>query len=256
MLSSVVAKRNRLLAALPEEVQARLLPHLECVQLSAGQLLYEAAQPRRHVYFPTDAIVSLLNVSESGSSSEVAMIGNEGVIGTAAYMGGICSPWRATVQRAGGACRILGAHMKDEFDRHGAALQLLLRYSQARSAQMAQTAACNRYHSIEQQLCRWMLLSLDRQSDAELSLTHESIANRLGVRREGITDSAGKLQRLGAISCHRGRIAVLDRSQLEHLSCECYVAVRRETERLLPRHPYREPAIRPRWNVLAELATA
>ncbi len=256
MLSSTIAKRNRLLAALPEEVQARLLPHLECVQLRAGQLLYEAAQPRHHVYFPTDAIVSLLNVSASGASSEVAMIGNEGLVGVAAYMGGVCSPWRASVQRAGGACRMLGVHIKDEFDRHGAALQLLLRYSQARTAQMAQAAACNRYHSIEQQLCRWMLLSLDRQSDGDLCLTHESIANRLGVRREGITDCAGKLQRMGAISCHRGRIAVIDRSQLEQLSCECYAAVRCETDRLLPHQPYREPAARPRWNVLAELATA
>ncbi len=256
MLSSIVAKQNRLLAALPQEAQTRLLPHMECVRLRAGQLLYEAAQPRRHVYFPTDAIVSLLNVSANGASSEVAMIGNEGVVGTAAFMGGICSPWRASVQRAGGACRILGTHVKDEFDRHGAALQLLLRYSQARSAQMAQTAACNRYHSIEQQLCRWMLLSLDRQSDTDLSLTHESIANRLGVRREGVTDSAGKLQKLGAISCHRGRIAVLDRRRLEHLSCECYAAVHRETERLLPRQPHYEPAPRARWNVLAELATA
>lgn len=246
------ARQNRLLAALPDDVQRRLFPHMEPVALSAGQVVFEADQVRRHVYFPIDAIVSLMNVCESGSSAEISMIGNEGLVGLASFMGGDRSPWRAVVQSGGTAYRLIGQRMREEFERHGPTLQLMLRYSQVRSTQMAQTAACNRHHSIDQQLCRWLLLSLDRSEGNQLSITQELIANRLGVRREGVTDAAGKLQKLGVISYHRGSISILDRHQLEHMSCECYAAVRKETERLLPRTPMRDTT-RVRWPAMAEL---
>jgi CRP-like cAMP-binding protein len=227
-------KQNHLLAAMTRDVQDRLFPHLELVTLRPGQVLFEAGQTRRHVYFPTDAIVSLLNVIESGSSAEISMVGNEGVVGMSSFMGSGCSPWRVVVQSAGSAYRLLGQRMKDEFDRHGETLGLMLRYAQARTTQMAQTAACNRHHSIDQQLCRWLLLSLDRLPGNHLATTQEFISNMLGVRREGVTDAAGKLQKLGVIEYHRGNISVLDRSRLEKLSCECYAVVKKETDRLLP----------------------
>ncbi len=234
MSIATAPKQNQLLATLPRDVQDRLFPHLELVNLRAGQVLYEAGQQRRHVFFPTDSIVSLLNVIESGSSAEISMVGNEGIVGIASFMGGGCSPWRVVVQSGGQAYRLLGQRMKEEFDRHGETLLLMLRYTQARSAQMAQTAACNRHHSIDQQLCRWLLLTLDRLPGNRLTTTQEFISNMLGVRREGVTDAAGKLQRLGVIEYHRGQISVLDRPRLEKLSCECYAAVKKETDRLLP----------------------
>jgi len=257
MLIMHTAKQNRLLAALPEEVQDRLSPYLERVPLTAGQVVYDAGQPRRYVYFPIDSIVSLINVTQSGSSAGISMVGNEGMVGIASFMGGERSPWRVIVQNGGSAYRLLGQRMRDEFERHGATLQLMLRYAQARSAQMAQTAACNRHHSIDQQLCRWLLLSLDRLTSNQLSMTQESIANTLGVRREGVTDAAGKLQKLGVISYHRGSISVLDRPRLEKMSCECYAAVKSETDRLLPpRIPMRDIAPRPRWAPMGDMLPA
>lgn len=225
---------NHLLAALPEEVQQRLFAHLEPVSLTLGEVVYESGGALRHVYFPTDSIVSLLYVMESGASAEIAVVGNEGLIGVAVFMGGESTPSRAVVQSAGQAFRLPGQRLKDEFNRHGELLQLMLRYTQALITQMSQTAVCNRHHSIDQQLCRWLLLSLDRLPGNELVMTQELIANMLGVRREGVTDAAGKLQRLGVIEYSRGHITVLDRAKLERLSCECYGVVRRETDRLLP----------------------
>jgi CRP-like cAMP-binding protein len=188
----------------------------------------------RHVYFPTDSIVALLYVMESGASAEIAVVGNEGLIGVAVFMGGESTPSRAVVQSAGHAFRLPGQRLVDEFERHGEMLLLMLRYTQALITQMAQTAVCNRHHSVDQQLCRWLLLSLDRLSGNQLNMTQELIANMLGVRREGITEAAGKLQRLGLIEYSRGRITVLDRRGLEKLSCECYAVVKRESDRLLP----------------------
>ncbi|WP_134597143.1 Crp/Fnr family transcriptional regulator, partial [Pseudomonas aeruginosa] len=193
----------------------------------------------RHVYFPTDAIVSLLYVMEDGASAEISVVGNEGLIGVAVFMGGESTPSRAIVQSAGHAYRLPGQKLKDEFNRHGEMLQLMLRYTQALITQMAQTAVCNRHHSIDQQLCRWLLLSLDRLPSNQLSMTQELIANMLGVRREGVTEAAGKLQKLGVIKYSRGHITVLDRPQLEALCCECYAVVKRETDRLLPYLPAR-----------------
>lgn len=225
--------QNQLLAALPRDVQARLLPFLELTTLQAGQVIYEAGEARRHVYFPTDSILSLLNVVEDGSSAEISMVGNEGAAGISSFMGGESSPWRVVVQSSGHAYRLIGRRMKEEFDRHGEALILMLRYTQARIAQMAQSAACYRHHSIDQQLCRWLLLSLDRLPSNRMNTTQEFISNMLGVRREGVTDAAGKLQKLGVIEYRRGNISVLDRPRLEKLSCECYAVVKKETDRLL-----------------------
>jgi CRP-like cAMP-binding protein len=225
---------NRLLAALSAEVQRRLLPHLELVPMPLGMVLYESGDTMRHVYFPTDSIVSLLYVMEDGASAEISVVGNEGLIGVALFMGGLSTPSRALVQSAGHAYRMLGQRLKDEFNRHAELMTLLLRYTQALITQMAQTAVCNRHHSIDQQLCRWLLLSLDRLSDNKLSMTQELIANMLGVRREGVTEAAGKLQKLGVIEYSRGHITVLDRPKLEKLCCECYAVVKRETDRLLP----------------------
>ena len=226
--------QNQLLAVLPAEVQDRLFPHLELVDLPLGKVLYESGDTMRYVYFPTDSIVSLLYVMESGASAEISVVGNEGVVGISLLMGGGSTPSRALVQSAGSAYRLAGQRIKDEFNRHGALLVLMLRYTQALITQMAQTAVCNRHHSIDQQLCRWLLLSLDRLPSNKLTMTQELIANMLGVRREGVTDAASKLQKKGVISYHRGAITVLDRPKLETLSCECYAVVKKETDRLLP----------------------
>jgi CRP-like cAMP-binding protein len=226
-------QRNRLLTALPPAEHARIEPHLQLVPMPLGTVLYESGDRLRHVYFPTDSIVSLLYVMEDGASAEIAVVGNEGVIGVALFMGGETTPSRAIVQSGGYAFRMLGPQFKDEFHRNGALQILLLRYTQALITQMAQTAVCNRHHTVDQQLCRWLLLSLDRLASNQLTMTQELIANMLGVRREGVTESAGKLQRLGVIRYNRGQITVLDRAKLEQLSCECYGVVRRETDRLL-----------------------
>ena len=225
--------QNHLLAALPAEVQTRLFPHLELVELPLGKVLYESGDALRHVYFPTDSIVSLLYVMENGASAEISVVGNEGLIGVALFMGGESTPSRAIVQSAGFAYRLLGQRLKDEFNRHGEMLLLMLRYTQSLITQMAQTAVCNRHHSIDQQLCRWLLLSLDRLPSNKLTMTQELIANMLGVRREGVTDAASKLQKHGVIEYSRGQITVLDRPNLEKLSCECYAVVKKETDRLL-----------------------
>lgn len=234
MSAAPLPQQNRLLAALPGAALDRLLPHLELVAMPLGMVLYESGDTLRHVYFPTDSIVSLLYVMESGASAEISVVGNDGVIGVALFMGGESTTSRAIVQSAGSAYRVLGKRFKEEFNRHSDMLQLMLRYSQALITQMAQTAVCNRHHSIDQQLCRWMLLSLDRLTSSKLVMTQELIANMLGVRREGVTEAAGKLHRQGVIDYSRGQITVLDREKLESLSCECYAVVKRETDRILP----------------------
>jgi CRP-like cAMP-binding protein len=226
--------QNHLLANLPPDAQERLFPHMELTELPLGKVLYESGDTLRYVYFPTNSIVSLLYVMESGASAEISVVGKEGLIGVALFMGGDSTTSRAIVQSAGQAYRLLSQRLKDEFNRHGAFLNILLRYTQALITQMAQTAVCNRHHSIDQQLCRWLLLSLDRLNGNELVMTQELIANMLGVRREGVTDAAGRLQRLGVIEYHRGHIQVLNRPKLETLSCECYAVVRKESDRLLP----------------------
>ncbi len=226
-------RQNRLLAMLPEAEFARLQPQLEPAPLPLGMAVYESGDQQGFVYFPTTAIVSLLYVMEDGSSAEIAIVGNEGVVGVALFMGGESTPSRAVVQSAGHAYRMRARVVKLEFDRGGELQHLLLRYTQALITQMAQTAVCNRHHAIEQQLCRWLLLSLDRLSTNELSMTQELIANMLGVRREGVTEAAGMLQAAGLIHYSRGRITVLDRPGLEALACECYAVVKRETDRLL-----------------------
>jgi CRP-like cAMP-binding protein len=225
---------NHLLAALPAVVQDHFFGHLELIALPLGKVLYESGDTMRHAYFPADCIISLLYVMESGASAEISVVGNEGVVGVSLFMGGESTPSRAVVQSAGCAYRLSDQRLKDEFNRHGELMMLLLRYTQSLITQMAQTAVCNRHHSIDQQLCRWLLLSLDRLPDNRLTMTQELIANMLGVRREGVTEAAGKLQRLGVIEYCRGHITVLDRAKLEALSCECYAVVKRETDRLLP----------------------
>ena len=230
-------QHNHLLACLPATVTERLLPYLELVYLPFGKVLYQSGEHMTHVYFPTDAIVSLMHVMENGASAEIAVVGHEGVIGVALFMGGGSTPSRALVQSAGHAFRLPGPRLKQEFGRHGDCLRLLLRYTQSLLTQMAQNAVCNRYHSVDQQLCRWLLLSLDRLPGNRVTMTQELIASMLGVRREGVTEAAGKLQRLGAIQYARGQIEVLDRPLLEHLSCECYGVVKKETDRLLGSEP-------------------
>ena len=225
---------NRLLAALAAPEWKRWQPQLEAVDLPLGQVLYEPGGTLTHVYFPTTAIVSLLYVMENGASAEIAVVGNEGIVGISLFMGGESTPSRAVVQSAGQGFRMTSAAMKDEFNRAGPVLHLLLRYTQALITQMAQTAVCNRHHSLDQQLCRWLLLSLDRLSGNELVMTQELIANMLGVRREGVTEAAIKLQSTGLISYSRGRISVLDRPGLEKRTCECYAVVKNEYDRLLP----------------------
>lgn len=226
--------QNHLLAAMPVEVQERLTPQLELEFLPLGKVVYESGDTLQHVYFPTDSIVSLLYVMEDGASAEISVVGNEGLIGLAVFMGGESTPSRAIVQSAGHAYRLKGQQLKSEFSRHGELMLLLLRYTQALITQMAQTAVCNRHHSVDQQLCRWLLLSLDRLPGNQLKMTQELIANMLGVRREGVTDAAGKLQKLGVIEYSRGHITVLDRPKLEELCCECYAVVKKESDRLLP----------------------
>jgi CRP-like cAMP-binding protein len=226
--------QNHLLDALPAVDYERIAARLELVSLKLADVLYEPGVPLRYVYFPTTAIVSLLYVMEDGASAEIAIVGNEGILGIALFMGGETTPSRAVVQSAGHAYRLKAQFLKDEFGRFGPFLRLLLRYTQALITQMAQTAVCNRHHSVDQQLCRWLLLSLDRLASSELSMTQELIANMLGVRREGVTEAAGKLQLAGLIHYRRGKITVLDRPRLETRSCECYQVVKTEFDRLLP----------------------
>jgi CRP-like cAMP-binding protein len=226
-------KENELLAALPDAEFQRWLPQLESIELLLGQVLYESGSTMTHVYFPTTAIVSLLSVMENGSSAEIAVVGYEGIVGVSLFMGGDSTPSRAVVQSAGQGFRLRSHMLKEEFKR-APVMHLLLRYTQALITQMAQTAVCNRHHSLDQQLCRWLLLSLDRLPGNELVMTQELIANMLGVRREGVTEGALKLQNLGLIRYSRGRISVLDRPGLEARSCECYAVVKIEYDRLLP----------------------
>ena len=228
-----VPTKNRLLAALPREEQERIVPHLGRVTFKLGEVVYESGGQMEHIYFPTTAIVSLLYLMENGSSAEMGMAGREGVVGVALFMGGNTMPNRAVVQSAGGAVRMRAQALRDEFARGGAFQRLLLRYTQALLTQMSQTAVCNRLHAIEQQLCRWLLLSHDRLDSDELAMTQELIANMLGVRREGVTHAAGQLQENGLISYVRGRITILDRPGLEGAVCECYRVVKDEYDRLL-----------------------
>ncbi len=230
-------RQNHLLAALSPAVQHRLFPYLEPVPLPLGKVLHEPGDVARYAVFPTDSIVSLVCVMESGASAEVSLVGNDGLVGLALFMGGGSTPSRAVVQSAGFAYRLPAARFMEEFTRHGEFLLLMLRYTQALITQMAQTAVCNRHHSIDQHLCRWLLQSMDRLPDNRLAMTQELIAHMLGVRREGITDAASKLQKLGVIEYNRGRITVLDRPRLEQLTCECYAVLRKETDRLLPYVP-------------------
>ena len=225
---------NHLLAALPRDEWARWQPALEPVELPLGKALYESGRAMTHVYFPTTSIVSLLYVMADGASAEIAVVGNEGIVGIALFMGGESTPSHAVVQSAGLGYRMRGERLKDEFNRSGPVLHLLLRYTQALITQMAQTAVCNRHHTIDQQLCRWLLNSLDRLPGNSLTMTQELIANMLGVRREGVTEAAGKLQQTGTIHYSRGHITVLDRPRLETLACECYRVVKKEFDRLLP----------------------
>jgi len=231
--------QNHLLAALTAPEQERLFPQLELVPMPLGKVLYESGHTLGHVYFPTTCIVSLLYVMEDGASAEIAVVGNEGLVGVALFMGGETTPSRAVVQSAGFAYRLPGAVIKQEFNRSGEMQHLMLRYTQALLTQMAQTAVCNRHHSVDQQLCRWLLLSLDRLQSNELTMTQELIANMLGVRREGVTEAAGKLQGDGLIRYSRGRITVLDRRKVEERVCECYTVVKKEFERLLNYLPAR-----------------
>ena len=234
MLIAAEQRENSLLAALPDTEWQRWEPLLEKVDMPLGQVLYEAGATLTHVYFPTTSIVSLLYVMEDGASAEIAVVGNEGVVGISLFMGGESTPSRAVVQSAGHGLRLKAQLMKDEFNHAGPVLHLLLRYTQALITQMTQTAACNRHHTIDQQLCRWLLLSLDRLRVNELAMTQQLISNMLGVRREGVTEAANKLQQAGLISYIRGCITVLDRPGLERRTCECYAVVKKEYDRLLP----------------------
>ncbi|MGA8708124.1 MAG: Crp/Fnr family transcriptional regulator, partial [Steroidobacteraceae bacterium] len=227
-------RQNRLLAALADLDNAPWLPDLEPVDLPLGLVLYEPGGILSHVYFPTTAIVSLLYVLENGSSAEIAVVGNEGLVGISLFMGGESTPSRAVVQSAGEGLRLNSTVLLTEFNRAGPVLHLLLRYTQALITQMAQTAVCNRHHTLDQQLCRWPLLSLDRLNSSQLVMTQELISNMLGVRREGVTEAAGNLHRAGLIDYRRGRITVLDRPRLEQRTCECYAVVKKEYDRLLP----------------------
>lgn len=227
-------KQNHLLEAIPEAEWERFASHLAPVSLALGDVIYESGTEQPYIYFPTDSIVSLLYVMEDGASAEIAIVGNEGLVGISLFMGGGTTPSRAVVQSAGYAFRMRAQFVRDEFILAGKVQQLFLRYTQALLTQMGQTAVCNRHHTVDQQLCRWLLMSLDRLSSNELTMTQELIANMLGVRREGVTEAAGKLQRAGLIRYNRGRITVLDRLRLESMSCECYEVVRKEFARLLP----------------------
>jgi CRP-like cAMP-binding protein len=227
-------RNNHLLGALPDAEWQRWSSSLQSVDMPLGQVLYESGTTLTHVYFPTTSIVSLLYVMENGSSAEIAVVGNEGIVGISLFMGGGSTPSRAVVQSAGAGLRLDAKVLKDEFNQNGPVLHLLLRYTQALITQMAQTAVCNRHHSLDQQLCRWLLLSLDRLQGDELVMTQELIANMLGVRREGVTEAALNLQRTGLIKYTRGRISVLNRAGLENRTCECYAVVKKEYDRLLP----------------------
>jgi len=239
MPGSAYPQQNHILEALPPADRERVFPHLKRVEMPLGMVLYESGDTLRHIYFPTDSIVSLLYVLKDGASAEISVVGNDGAIGVALFMGGETTTNRAIVQSAGYAYRLSGKRLKAEFERHGEMLHVLLRYTQALITQMAQTAVCNRHHSVDQQLCRWLLLSLDRLPSNKLTMTQELIANMLGVRREGVTEAAGKLQKLGVIQYSRGQIEVLDRPGLAQLSCECYAVVKKETDRLFSLHPMR-----------------
>jgi CRP-like cAMP-binding protein len=228
------AQGNRLLAALSAAERAPWLPQLEAVDMPLGKVLYESGGKLTHVYFPTTSIVSLLYVMENGASAEIAVVGNDGIVGISLFMGGESTPSRAVVQSGGAGFRLRANILMQEFNRAGPVLHLLLRYTQALITQMAQTAVCNRHHSLDQQLCRWLLLSLDRLQSNQLMMTQELIANMLGVRREGVTEAAGRLHRAGIINYQRGHITVIDREQLERRTCECYAVVKKEYDRLLP----------------------
>ena len=234
MIFSKDPKSNGLLAALPKSAWKRWLPEVEWMEMPLGHVLYESGLALDNVYFPTTSIVSLLYVMENGASAEIAVVGNEGIVGISLFMGGGSTPSRAVVQSAGYGFRVSGEFLKTEFDESGPVMHLLLRYTQALITQMAQTAVCNRHHSLDQQLCRWLLLSLDRLRGDELVMTQELIANMLGVRRGGVTETALKLQQSGLIRYARGRIRVLDRAGLEKRTCECYAVVKKEYDRLLP----------------------
>jgi CRP-like cAMP-binding protein len=236
-------EQNQLLAAMPEAEWKRWLPEIEAVDMPLGHVLYEPGSTLSHVYFPTTAIISMLYVLENGASAEIAVVGNEGLVGISLFMGGESTPSRAVVQSAGKGFRLPAQAMKDEFNRGGAVLHLLLRFTQALITQMSQTAVCNRHHSLDQQLCRWLLLSLDRLQGSELVMTQELISNMLGVRREGVTEAALQLQAASLIKYARGRISVLDRPGLEKRSCECYSVVKKEYDRLkeMPLEAMRAP---------------
>ena len=229
-------RKNHLLEALSKHDLGRFSDDLELLEMPLGKVLYESGEKLKHVYFPTTSIVSLLYVMENGASAEIAVVGNEGILGISLFMGGETTPSRAVVQSAGYAYRLKAQLLKDEFNRYGPTMHLLLRYTQALITQMTQTAVCNRHHSIDQQLARWLLLSLDRLASDELVMTQELIANMLGVRREGVTEAAGKLQKSGLINYSRGRIKVIDRLGLEKKCCECYSVVKVEYDRLLPHY--------------------
>jgi CRP-like cAMP-binding protein len=234
MIPSSNLIKNRLLAALPPDAIERIQTHLEFISMPLGEVLYESGGHLRYVYFPTTAIISLLYVMEDGASAEIAIVGNEGVLGISVFMGGDTMPNRSVVQSAGDGYRLKAELLKEEFNRAGPSMHLLLRYTQALITQMSQTAVCNRHHTLDQQLCRWLLLSLDRLASNEVAMTQELIANMLGVRREGVTEAAGKLQKAGLIQYSRGHITVIDRPGLEARVCECYQVVKTEFERLLP----------------------
>ncbi|EON92058.1 putative cAMP regulatory protein [Marinobacter lipolyticus SM19] len=233
-VSPTILEQNLLLAALPDGAKERIFPRLTLIELNLGDVIYESGQPIEYVYFPTSCIISLLYVMLNGASAEISVVGNEGMAGIAVFMGGDSTPSRSIVQSRGAAYRMPSTELKAEFNNHADVRVLMLRYTQALITQMSQTAVCNRHHSIDQQLCRWLLLSLDRLPDNRLTMTQELIANMLGVRWEGVTEAAGKLQKLGIIEYHRGHITVLDRARLETLCCECYAVVKRETDRLAP----------------------
>ena len=224
--------RNHLLALLPQNLKDQIYPQLREVKLSLGEEVYAAGQEVKYVYFPIDSIISLLYVMLDGASAEISVVGCEGIVGIAVFMGGESTPSRAVVQSAGMAYRLPAAELKRKFNADANFRVLMLRYTQALITQMAQTAVCNRHHTIDQQLCRWLLLSMDRLPTSQLTMTQELIANMLGVRREGVTEAAGKLQKAGVISYQRGKITVISRSKLEQLSCECYAVVKEETDRL------------------------
>lgn len=236
--SSTFHENNQLLAALPDTAKKRIFPRLKLVEMKLGAVIYESDQPIEFVYFPTNCIISLLYVMINGSSAEISVVGKEGMAGIAVFMGGDSTPSRTVVQSKGYAYRMPAPELKVEFNNSPEVRVLTLRYTQALITQMSQTAVCNRHHSIDQQLCRWLLLSLDRLQDNHLTMTQELIANMLGVRREGVTEAAGKLQNLGIIEYHRGHIHVIDRPGLEALSCECYAVVKRETDRLTSGYSY------------------